>query len=388
MRRPPTAAHRAAVALVSGIAVLLLAGPAALAQEGQREPAPPPWTGSSFDAPFDEGVHELRDDRLEGISGLFRLDKPEATSEIVRVTVGVVDDDSDEFEPDAGCALPDPVEIPSDGTSAADSVDELAFEVDRLRVPCNGRYLLEAWAETNVEDTSHTLRATVVVEVLPPAVTNLAASSDDASQQVTVTWDPVPAADLPADAYGYLLERAGPQSEDGTFGIFGDLVVVDVQQSTAVDDVPQPGTYRYRVRTVRDGPEGPVLSSIIDGDVRTVSLQAPPPTTSSTTAPSTTRAPQVGTVIPRSPQRTTRLSPPTTADTGFEGELDYGELPVRSTTTQDVPELASEDPQAGQSVIRDEGGEGVDLIVPAAGALVLIGWAGHIAYMNRLAKQL
>ena len=32
--------------------------------------------------------------------------------------------------------------------------------------------------------------------------------------------------------------------------------------------------------------------------------------------------------------------------------------------------------------------DGVDFAVPAAGALVLLGWAGHIVYLNRLAKLL
>jgi hypothetical protein len=42
---------------------------------------------------------------------------------------------------------------------------------------------------------------------------------------------------------------------------------------------------------------------------------------------------------------------------------------------------------AGQSIVRDEA-EGMGLAVPAAGALVMLGWAGHLLYLNRLAKQL
>ena len=40
------------------------------------------------------------------------------------------------------------------------------------------------------------------------------------------------------------------------------------------------------------------------------------------------------------------------------------------------------------SIVQDEADDPVDLAVPAAGALVLLGWAGHIVYLNRLAKLL
>lgn len=388
MRSLRNGAARCGAIAVACLTGLVLATPAALAQQTEPDPVPPRWSGSTFDEPFDEFLYEVRDDRIADISGRFHFEKPSATSEIVGAEIVVVDDDSDDFEPEADCDFREPVEVGSDGTNAAEPVDELAFEVEAIRLPCNGRYLLEARADTNVEGESYTMRAALVVKVLPPAVTTVTAAPDDAEGQVTVGWQP-PAGDLPADVYGYLVERAGPQADDGSFGIFDDLVVVDVDdEPQLIDDVPGPGTYRYRVRTVRRGVDGPVLSSILDGEAKTVAVDSPPPT-SATTAPSTRRAPRVGTAIPR-PQRrtTTRYSPPTTADTGFEEELDYGELPNRSTTSAEIPELASEDPQAGQSIIQDESDDGVDLIIPAAGALVLIGWAGHIVYLNRLAKQL
>lgn len=384
--RPAARSGAMAIACLAG---LVLATPAALAQQTEPDPVPPRWSGSTFDEPFDEFLHEVGDDRITDISGRFHFEKPSATSEIVGAEIVVVDDDSDDFEPDADCDLREPVEVPSDGTNAAEPADQLAFEVEGIRLPCNGRYLLEARADTNVEGESYTMRAALVVKVLPPAVASVTAAPDDASQQVTVGWQPPPTGDLPADVYGYLVERAGPQADDGSFGIFDDLVVVDIDdEPQLVDDVPEPGTYRYRVRTVRRGVDGPVLSSILDGEPETVAVGSPPPT-SATTTPSTTRAPRVGAAIPRPPRRTTtRYSPPTTADTGFEEELDYGELPARSTTSAEIPELAAEDPQAGQSIIQDESDGGLDLIIPAAGALVLIGWAGHIAYLNRLARQL
>ena len=383
MRRWSGRSRRAAAVAVAGMATLVLTAPTAFARPSQQDPPPPAWSGSALDTPADQ-VTEVRDASVD-VAGHFRFQKPTATSEIVRVVVDVVDDPSDDFEPVAACQN-EPVEVASDGTSAADPADELAFQIDGLAVPCNGRYLLQATAETNA-DSSYTLQAVLQVEVLPPAVETLTVTADAAAQQVSVDWDPVPAKRLPPDAFGYLLERAGPQKPDGSFGIFDDLRVLKLDEDTkAVDDVPEPGTYRYRVRTMAHGADGPVLSNIIDTGTKTLTVDEPPPTT--TAPPSTTTAARVGSAIPRPRTTSRRLSPPTTADTGFEERLDYGDVPPRTTTvTSKIPQLATELPDGGQSIIRDEG-DGVNILIPAAGALVLLGWAGHAIYLNRLAKQL
>ncbi len=374
---------RAAAVVAAGLVALVLGAPAALARPSQQDPPPPAWTGSALDAPADQ-VTDVRDGEVD-VAGHFRFQKPTATSEILRVVVDVVDDPSDDFEPVDACRT-EPVEVASDGTSAADPADELAFQVDGLAVPCNGRYLLQATAETNA-DSSYTLQTVLQVQVLPPAVEKLTVTEDAAAQQVSVDWDPVPAERLPPDAFGYLLERAGPQKSDGSFGIFDDLRVLKLDEDTvAVDAVPEPGTYRYRVRTMAHGADGPVLSNIIDTDTKTLTVDEPPPTTAA--PPPTSSAPRVGAAIPRPRTSHRRLSPPTTVDTGFEERLDYGDVsPRTSTVTSKIPQLATELPDGGQSIIRDEG-DGVNILIPAAGALVLLGWAGHAVYLNRLAKQL
>src|SRR3546814_14651511 len=81
----------------------------------------------------------------------------------------------------------------------------------------------------------------------------------------------------------------------------------------------------------------------------------------------------------RRPPRSTRTDTLFPYTTLFRSTLDYGE---RSDS-----ELAGDEPVAGQSIVRDEA-EGMGLAVPAAGALVMLGWAGHLLYLNRLAKQL
>ena len=79
------------------------------------------------------------------------------------------------------------------------------------------------------------------------------------------------------------------------------------------------------------------------------------------------------------PARRPRSRHPPRPTTGFNEELDYSGVP-RPGSEEDG--LAAE----GQSIIRTPG-EGAGLLAPVAGALVLLGWAGHIIYLNRLAKQ-
>ena len=169
-----------------------------------------------------------------------------------------------------------------------------------------------------------------------------------------------------------------------TTGLDGEPRFVD-----PLTDAPA-GGYTYRVRSVRGGADGEVRSSIIHTESATVSVEGDP--TTATSAPTTTarRAGAIGGSGGRRPAVTRPSSTPrpttaTTLDTGFEDTIDYGERPESPATSSE--ELAGDEPVAGQSIVQDEA-DGVDVAVPAAGALVLLGWAGHIIYLNRLAKLL
>lgn len=383
-------------AIAAGLLVGVLAAPGALAQTDevptdpgdQPEQQPPgSWGGSSFDEPFHEDDVTLRRASVD-VSGTLRYRKTGPADFIDEVEVRVVDDPGDEHAPGEACALPAPVTIEGDGPGTGWDAEQ-RFEVLDVVIPCNGRYLVQA--EGSLEDPDappHTMERSFVVAVLPESVTGLDVALDRRARSVTVAFQPLDPADVAPDAIGYVLERRGPAG-----GAFDDVA------STGLDGEPRfvdpltdapAGAYTYRVRSVRGGADGEVRSSIIHTESATVSVEGDP--TSATSAPPTT-APRSGALGASSGRRpavtrtssTPRLTTPTTLDTGFEDTIDYGEVP--ETTTSE--ELAGDEPVAGQSIVQDEAdGVGVDAAVPAAGALVLLGWAGHIIYLNRLAKLL
>jgi len=374
----------AGVALLAGA----IAAPAAVAQE----PAPPsteqpadPWAGSTFDAPFDVPDATIGEQPFD-VAGTLRYQKTGPAEHIVQAEVRIVPrtDLSDR------CSLPDPVTVPGPGPTP-DLVAELRFDVRELRLPCNGSYEIEVEATLDDPDApTRTVRQPFQLVVHAPSVTGLSLALDEDARTVTATFTPVPEDELPDDATGYVLERGGPADgeAEGTFIDVGLLETDDAPRF--VDDLSRAagGTYTYRVRTVRGSGEESQRSSAVDAETATITIGdptgTPPPKAGAT------RGPRRGNVsVARrgitAPRRSTTV---TTLDTGFEGTIDYGgEAGPGTTADPGADAMEGDVPLAGQSVIQDEG-EGVDVAVPAAGALVLLGWAGHIAYLNRLAKLL
>jgi hypothetical protein len=396
-------------AVAAGVLAGLLAAPAAFAQSDEvpeapdqqpgpgapdEQPAPeapeeqPPgsWGASSFDEPFDEDGETLRRVPFD-VSGTMRYQKTGPADFIEDVEVRVVDDAGDSFTPGEGCSLPEPVHFVGEGPEPGLTAEH-AFLVEGITVPCNGRYLVQA--EGSLEDPDappYTMERSFVLAALPESVTGLGVTLDGQDRAVTVTFQPLAEDDLAPDATGYVLERSGPSGDT-----FVDIDSIDLgDEPRFVDplaDAPG-GDYTYRVRAVRAGVDGDVRSSIIHTESDTVTVEGDPAPSSSTP---TTRRSTLGSrsasggrlsIPPTSPRP--RLTPPTTLDTGFEDTIDYGE-PVGGDG-DGTDELAGDEPVAGQSIVQDEA-EGTDLAVPAAGALVMLGWAGHILYLNRLAKQL
>lgn len=385
-------------ASAAALLAALLAAPAALGQADQL-PAPTPpdvappgdraagrWAGSELHAP--EGG-TLREEAF-AVAGEFHYERIGPADQIAQATIQVVDDPSDDFTPGEACLLPPPAVVPGTGEETDDRRDfttaDLRFSVD-VEVPCNGRYLVRAEARLNdPQRPPFTLERSFVLAALPAVVTDVDAKVRDGERKAVVTFTPLTPDQLDPDATGYVVERSGPSAEgQARFDDVGTLALDD--EPRYVDDLAAmaAGSYTYRVRAVRAGAEGEVRSSIIDSATAGIELEGDP------TVPTTTRGSEVNTrgdsnrvpsraTATRGRATTTRQGPPTTLDTGFEETLDYGDGVVGQ-------ELADEPVAGGQSVVRDEG-ETVDLAVPAAGALVLLGWAGHIVYLNRLAKQL
>lgn len=377
-RRP---GRRRGVIAATVAAGLLVVAPGAAAQQADEDAEA--WEGSSFTEPSSDGTSAVRS---FPIAGTF-ID-PGRTVSAVEVDFGRLDGDVYSEADEDPCVPADPGVVPDTPGNGLDRYDFTVRTPDGENItwPCNGRYLIRAHATSEgVEGTrTHVLTRTVDIAEPPPPVQTVNAVAD--GERVFVTWDPI--RDPSADAAGYRVERAGPK-KDGAFGPFvavsGDLGT----DSTSVTDRPEvSGDYRYRVLALRHGADEPVTAPPDESASADVSVTVP--TTTTTRAEGSGGSiPSVGSGRPtsRAPRRSAPQipapSPPTTIDTGFEPELDYGDR-SGDRELDDAPELA--DGGEGQSIIRTEG-DGAGLVAPAAGALVLLGWAGHVVYLNRLAKQ-
>lgn len=396
------------VATLVGVS-LLLGAPAALAQT-----VPPPtttiptaWEGSGFTAEdFATATTEApvtRGSTQFDLGGVF-VRNTGGTASIQSVAYNFAAADTADFtlpaeascvpEPAAATLADPPKEAPPSGKSrvefdtATTTTDDV--EADSVQWPCNGRFTITATAaysttgSTPITVDRLTLSATVTVAVPPAPVTTVAATRS--GKTVTVTWTPLPASAL--QILGYRVERAGPADDEADFGPYtqvGEDIAADAAPS-ATDTVTDPGEYRYRVRAIRDGVDGPILSPVASTGVATLDTR-PAPTT---TAPkpgstSTPTLPDLGVGVPppglsNSSNNTPGLTPPTLPDLGFENELDYGD---REPGEGD--DLAGADGFGSAIINTDNPGAG--LAIPFAGAFVLLGWAGHIVYLNRLARQ-
>lgn len=396
---------RAFGALSAGLLALVLAAPVALAQTEEvppppavpepTQPTPPPtavppeqpppgsWDASSFEAPFDKPDAMLGRETFD-IAGTLRYQKTGPADFVRDVEVRVVDDPVDSFAPVGECPMPDPVAFRAEGPQPGLAAEH-AFFVEGVTIPCNGRYLVQA--EGRLEDPeapSHTMQQSFLLAVMPAAVTGLGVTVDSRARSVTATFEPLPEDLLAPDATGYVLERSGSAGDT-----YVDVATIDL------DDEPEfvdpltgaaAGAYTYRVRAVRAGAEGDVRSSVIDSETDTVDVPGEPKSSAGTVTGA--RSTRIGGSRPgarptSTPRRAggSRPTTSTTLDTGYEDSLDYGEPGSEEAFRR------GDDPQAGQSIVQDEA-DGMGLAVPAAGALVMLGWAGHILYLNRLAKQL
>lgn len=386
------------VLALAGGTVAVAGAPAVVAQTS----APAPWTGSTYTAP-DDGPIEDETFTIEGhvdhqTSGVFR----------VGITFGIRDGETFEDVDDSPCL---PADLDTANTRPADTTDpgpgadrHYTFRVPDTRWPCNGRFAVRASAEAGFDTYDMVRPLVVTVPPVPvPSMQATVAGDDEAPDPrtgataadpaaVDVTWEPVDESAHP-DFVGYRVQRAGPG--DDAFATVGDDVLgPDVRSFT--DTVEAPGTHRYRVQSLRGGADGidgtPIPSLDSETPATEVVVEGPPArSTTSTTDPvgqaaPTTRTrlslPQVDRGTNNASPKLTLPAPPTTLDTGFDDTLAYGEREGRD----ELPEPGTEFAGEGQSVIQTED-EGAGLLGPVAGAMVLLGWAGHVAYLNRLAKQ-
>lgn len=391
-----------ALTLVLGLGALV-AAPAALAQTGPPATTTPPppsstpppgnpppptvsdaedWAGSKLTTPFSGSTATVTQESF-AISGVFRKLAANDAERIVSVAVRFARPGDEQADPTDECVPDDPATfVRGGGYDSGTATYPFTVASDVSTWPCNGRFVVIAEGQSNQEAGPFTLEGSLTVLAPPLPIRVIDAVGDEASKTVEVSFEPLADADLAVDAEGYRLERAGPRQPDGAFGPYQRVGRdIDVDDAPVFDDTLEAtGAYRYRVRSLRDGVDAFVPSPIDGTGVAEVQV-GPDPVATTTTSPSPAvpRLGGSGGVTPRtsSTGRPGSSGPPTTLDTGFDQELDYGDRAF-----EEPGELASE----GQSIIRTPG-EGVGLVAPVAGALVLLGWAGHITYLNRLAKQ-
>jgi hypothetical protein len=407
-------ARRLGGALAVAALGALVTMPAALGQS--EEPTvsdTAAWAASAYTEPFVDGEATVTTESFP-ISGRF-VKQRDVGEQIVRVTVSFDDPDAEDdpgsttttstpedptAEDPTGDAVRCLPEDPPSFVGAGETDDETAsysFSVpgEQSTWPCNGRYVVTAAAQSNQEPGPYTLVGVLTVAVPPLPVTVVEATADDGGDgaggepsTVEIRWEPLAPEDRAVDAMGYRVERAGPATDDRFRG-YAPIADVGLEgEPIFVDTLEAGGAYRYRVRAVRDGADGPVLSPVNGTAVAEVTVAGDPAATTTTTAGGGTspRLGNTGPIVPR-PSTTPQLpAPPATVDPGFDETLEYDQPPFGQLAS---PGLVEAEPAEGQSVIineEDDGG-GVGILVPAAGALVLLGWAGHVAYLNRLAKQ-
>jgi hypothetical protein len=357
------------------------------------------WAGSQFTTPFDGGAAIVREESFP-IGGVFVKSTAENPADtIAKVEVDFRDHDAPEEEPEAPSpgdptappedegvqCVPDDLESPSDLQNehspqpGDEGTDRWEFTVptEHSVWPCNGRYDVVATAQTPSGDV-HTMVGVLDVVVRPAPVEVVEVAVGEDQRTVRITWEPLAEDQLAVDALGYRVERSGPGTTEGAFPAFlplGKDRPLD-GEPVATDSPRDAGIYRYRVRSLRDGPGGPVLASAEVSGFADATVAGDPASATTTSRP---RRPSASGGITRPPSRSVPgIGTATTIDTGFEGELDYGDREPGG----DSPELAGD---SGRSIIRTD--DGVGFLAPVAGALVLLGWAGHIVYLNRLAKQ-
>lgn len=381
--------------VVAALALFGLAVPAALAQE---DPPPQEWEGSQFTK-----VPNPAKSESVTIEGRFVREGDGTVPELiatVELRYGRTGDDGEFVDADDDTCVPEDPGFVED-TNPDDDTFTFAHTAS---FPCNGRFVVEATASSPPRPFSgrvsrYALRADVNVAVAPAPVTEIEATkanapdkktgaTEDDPETVTISFTPLGESELASDALGYRVHRYGPITE-GQAGApvrVGDDLPVDAEP-TATDTVTRPGLYRYVVHSLRSGPSGPVLSPLEGSGTAEVTVAGAPGTSTTTTTPSSITGP-----VDRQPLTVPQVGPgrrrgsggaprapraPNSDDGGFSETLDYGDREFGESD-----ELAGE----GQSIVRTDDA-GVGLATPVAGALVLLGWAGHVAYVNRLARQ-
>lgn len=261
----------------------------------------------------------------------------------------------------------------------------------------NGTYEIEATVTyvSRVDGHEHPVSATSTVQIEnpvgPPSAVELAHDEDD--QEVTVSWQGVSSVNLE----GYrvqrcYVERSSKPCDDAW------KTLEEVTETSHTSSATRPGVYRYRVASIWSAADGSSrLSDDVEpqGDPTEIVVEEQEQETTTTTEPegddeatpeSTTTTQPRPVVLPR---RVERSAPQVVQriieeDPGYEEELPYSGRSDGGDDDDDGDEAAI----SGRSLAGGEGDDdGRGVLVPVAGGLAILTFAGQLWYLNRRAGQ-
>jgi hypothetical protein len=246
--------------------------------------------------------------------------------------------------------------------------------------PCNRRYQVRATVAPSQrplrQDTPLVLNLWVAVAIPPPPTTGLTAEVGD-DRSVALRWD---ATAHEADFQGYEVRRSAG-------GAFAPIAEVGADGVTYVDRaVPADGgSLRYQVVGLRPGPDAGTTVFADAGSPAEVTVAAVPAASGGSGGGggagggSAIRPAGSGPVqsVHRvfTPPRTVRLTTPTTADTGFQETLPFGQA------------QSSGDPAVVRLPADDQSGRRQTLLL-VAGGTVAFSWAMALRLLTRRAAGL
>ncbi len=323
---------------------------------------PPGWDGTGFTAPADGATSTESQVLAAGVAkNVLPIlgDGPD-------LSVGAVPT----ADLAAGCSAPAPID--AEVTRRPDQPRVFDFRAG-LGFQCNGAYRLDLLLTVAGQPGGTLATRQIRVAAPGPPVTGVAAAAE--GRTVLIRWERPENA--PPDLLGYRVERTDATGAVVTLG--------DTAETSTIDSgVPEGGgSLRFAVRTVRNGPDGPVVSAAATS--RAVVFDPLPGVPPAPGAHGTDGTPGAGrriggrlTLPSSSVSRLRKPSASATADTGFSETLPFGDREPGS----DEPVLPAD--ELASLTYEDEGR---GLVVPIAVGLVLGVWALHLRRITRLARD-
>lgn len=369
----------------AAVALGVVAG-AAVALPAVAEPLGVGWEGSFTDARLVDGYEATGAELVVPVTFEFRGGPGSVITDVtLDLTPTGGDCDSLSFTQalqsgDGAGAAPGPTS-PTPPPPSPDAASATATWTFRVDPRCNGVYDLEVVARADPAGSlepgdpgteSQPLQLSgVEVSLAAPSPTGVNATVRG-DRTVEVRWAPPSgwAGGAPPDAYGYRVVRAAGSGAPVT--VADDLTL---STSSIVDDsaaTAPPGRYRYAVIAMRKDASGNFLLS---PPAETTLDVGPPPAAvpAASTAPRSTNLGGGVRVGSGAGVAVTAPSAPTIPDT-FETEIDYSDL-------ESGPEQAIVPDDASLFEVVTEDPVGAGLLVPAAIALCLAVWAGHLRHL-------